>query len=98
MLLDFDDAFVAELCPPREFPDDVLRASFEEVKAGLVGTDEHRAEIADRVAFVAHRLGGSPRSIFQIGQVSAGDVRLDQVRGHALEATPMEGKPKWRNP
>jgi hypothetical protein len=77
VLLGFDDAFVAEFRPSREFGDDLLRDCFEEVKAGLVSADEHRAEIPDRVAFVGHRLGGGARSILQIGDVPAGDIRLD---------------------
>jgi len=98
MLLGFDHAFVAEVCPSREFGDDVLRVCFQEVKTGLVCTHEHRAEIPDRVSFAAHRLGGRTCSILQVGQFSAGDIRLDQVRGHLLEATPAPGAPKWRNP
>jgi DNA-binding CsgD family transcriptional regulator len=98
VLLGFDDAFIGELCPPRDFGHDVLRDCLEEVEAGLVSADEHRAQIPDRVTFVGHRLGGGARSILQIGYVPTGDIRLDQVRGHSLEATATKGTPKWRNP
>lgn len=90
MLLDLDEAFVTEVRSPREFGDKLLRSCFEEVKAGFVGSKVNRAEISHRVAFGAQRRSSGVRSIFQIGQFSAGDVRLDQVRGHALEATVLK--------
>jgi DNA-binding NarL/FixJ family response regulator len=43
-----------------------------------------------------HESGTS--SALQAGDVSAGDVRLDQVRGHSLEATAECCEPKRRNP
>jgi hypothetical protein len=41
VLLGFNDAFVEEPCPAREFGDDVLRDCFDEVEASLIGTDDH---------------------------------------------------------
>jgi len=82
ILLGFDDAFVVEACPPREFDDGVLRDRVKEVKAGLVGTDEHRSEIPDHTALVLHRFGGGVRTFLEIGHVPDGDIRLDQIRGH----------------
>jgi hypothetical protein len=97
-LLGFDDPLVAQPCPAPEFGDDILRGCFEEVEARLVGADEDRAQIADLAAFAAHRRSGGARSVLQIGDVPARDVRLDQVGVHSLDATPTSAVPKWRNP
>ena len=98
VFLGFDDPLVAELCPARELCDDVPRGCLEEVKAGFVGANEQRAQIPDPVALGAHRCGGGTRAIFEIGDVPAGDVRLDQIHGHALDASPASAEAKWRNP
>jgi len=93
VLLGFDNPLVTEFGATGHLGDDVLRSCVEEVETRLVGADEHRAQITDYVTLVVHRHRGGARTILQIGQVPAGDIRLDQICGHRLDGTafPIEG-------